>query len=222
MLPILLVLAHVLNEFGVRIQFEPQRGRPRLTISNRVLKRELDIHLTQVFPLKTFDKAQLIAMRVSRRIEPALIVQAPRVDDQRVALPFAYGISKPCGIHFLRMATPIGENLPEARALFKQNQRDPGGVHDFESIQHHPLRDAMRKAVRGWHIAGEIPSAFAKNSFRPRCHRDWSSRITPSLEIETRQRRGRENHTGGNYRVEISVPDPAQVRFPVETTRGGS
>src|SRR6266446_202529 len=104
MLPILLVLAHVLDEFGVRIQLEPQCGRPRFTISNRVLKRELDIHLTQVLPLKTLDNAELIAMRVSRRIEPALIVQAALVYDQRVALPFTYGISKPCRIHFRRMA----------------------------------------------------------------------------------------------------------------------
>src|ERR1051325_9784050 len=80
----------------------------------------------------------------------------------------------------------------------------------------------MRKAVRGWHIAGEIPSAFAKNSFRPRRHRDWSSRITPSLEIETRQRGGVENHTGGNYRVKLAFQIPLKSGFPSRPRGAGA
>src|SRR3954452_4466369 len=101
------------------------------------------------------------------------------------------------------MVTSISEYLAEASELFVKNQRGPRVLHYLEGIKHHAFGDAVRKAARGWHIACEIPGAFVKNGFRPWCHRDWSSRSAPGLEIETRQCGGGEKHTWRNLWVEI-------------------
>ena len=72
-------------------------------------------------PPEPLDDVQGVAVRVARIIEPGLLVIADRIDDQRIALPSADGVSEPGGLRIARQRATVGGDLPERVIALEQH-----------------------------------------------------------------------------------------------------
>ena len=95
---IFLVFADALDEVGVGEKFKLKRKRPGLGIGLRVVNRDFDVHMSKVAAAEPLDGVKSFRMRTAAVIDPALIVEAARVNYEPVALPFANGITEPGGV----------------------------------------------------------------------------------------------------------------------------
>src|SRR6516165_3537315 len=129
---IFLVFADALDEVGVGEKFKLKRKRPGLGIGLRVVNRDFDVHMSKVAAAEALDGVKSFRMRTAAVIDPALIVEAARVNHEPVALPFANGITEPRGSGHRRMGAAVCEDLAVERVLFIQNEGYAGILHDFE------------------------------------------------------------------------------------------
>src|SRR4030095_12651404 len=112
-LDVLFVLADVLDDVRVRQQDERHGHRPRLRVRLRIVERELDLEMTVVDAAKLLRRPHLFAARMPAYTEPALVVEADCLDDERVALPFAEGVAEPRGLALGGVVATVGEDLSE-------------------------------------------------------------------------------------------------------------
>src|SRR2546425_8253639 len=61
-------------------------GKPLLVVDG-----EFDAEVTEIRPAVTLDQVHRVAMRFTGGIEPSSVVETHRIDDQRIAFPFADG-----------------------------------------------------------------------------------------------------------------------------------
>src|SRR5687768_7741445 len=87
---LVVLLTDVFEQLGVRppAQVEYVR-RPRLRVGAGVVDRHLILHLVHVGPREPLRELELRRMRCAAGIDPELLVQAARFDDEGVAVPFA-------------------------------------------------------------------------------------------------------------------------------------
>src|SRR5215470_6415168 len=88
-------LADVFLKLQARRECESPRERVRLRQCLRIVDRELDVHVAEIGPAIPFREMHLIAVRLARRVEPGLVVEANGVDDHRVAVPSGRGQTGP-------------------------------------------------------------------------------------------------------------------------------
>src|SRR5882762_9355630 len=88
-------------------------------------------------------------MRMARRVEPGLVVQADGVHYERLPIPSANGVSHPCGIEIGGMPSSIGPDLTLRVACFEQHENPARSLEDFErTCMVHQPRNAKRSAAR--------------------------------------------------------------------------
>src|SRR5690349_15930168 len=92
---------------------------------------------------------------MSAIVEPALVVEAERVDDEDVALPFAKRIAHPGGRTLGRVIAPVGEDLAEVGEALEQDHHQPGCLHNLPRIarDEHRVGYGVRQAASGRTIA---------------------------------------------------------------------
>src|SRR5437867_7682123 len=98
------VFTDTFYELGVGVQIEGYGHCPGFSVCLRIVERNLDIHMSEVAAPEAFGDAQGLAVRMSRIVEPALIVETDGLGDQRIAFPLANGISEPAFSGFRRKA----------------------------------------------------------------------------------------------------------------------
>src|SRR5215467_10453591 len=106
------LIADVLEELGVRLVRELLRDGPRFRVRLRVVDRHLDVHVAEIFPNEPLRDACFVRGRLAGIVDPALVVEAGRLDDQRISVPMADGIAEPRRLRIGREGTAIGEDLP--------------------------------------------------------------------------------------------------------------
>src|ERR1039457_901652 len=87
--PVQNCLANVFLQFPARGESKDPAESERFGQSFLVLDRDLNIQVTQVRPRIAFGHVHRSAMRFAGGIEPGLIVEADRVDYQRIAIPLS-------------------------------------------------------------------------------------------------------------------------------------
>ena len=93
MLEIAIVLTGGFEDLAIRRQARLFLDLPRLGVNLRVVDCNLNFHVPEVRPPKTFGDVQRIRRGFARLIQPCLPVEAASVDDQGIAIPFAGGIT---------------------------------------------------------------------------------------------------------------------------------
>src|SRR4030095_13690590 len=73
---VFVVLADPIEQFGIGYALPGEPRRPRFLIRLRVINRGLDGHAPESRPLKAFDNAKGVTMRMAGIIEPRLLVHA--------------------------------------------------------------------------------------------------------------------------------------------------
>src|SRR5437762_3509587 len=80
-------VANEFHQLRIREQMHFFRDCPRLGIGFGVIDRNLNIHVSKVFPPETFDDMQGIRGWFAWLVQPGLSIETPGVDHQSVAVP---------------------------------------------------------------------------------------------------------------------------------------
>src|SRR5688572_4784606 len=105
-----LVLADGFEERRVRNPGLRIADRKRLCVGARIVDRGLDADVAVVSATETLHDPRRLAARMAEGVKPRTIVEATRVDDQRVALPRANRVSEPRRLGIDRMLSAVEVN----------------------------------------------------------------------------------------------------------------
>src|SRR5215469_5103717 len=111
------VFADTLDEFRICKQIERYVDRPGFRISLRIINRDLDSHMAEIEPAEPLGNAQRVTVRMAGIIEPALIIEAGRFGNKRIAVPSSNGITEPAWAGFRGKSAAVCENLAEVIEL---------------------------------------------------------------------------------------------------------
>ena len=81
------LLADEFNQLAVGHDVLQVPDGPRLRVHLRIVDRDIDFHPAVVQPPKTFGERRVIGERRTDDVEPAVVAQVVRLDDQRVTVP---------------------------------------------------------------------------------------------------------------------------------------
>jgi len=104
---------------------------PRLCQSFRVFDRDIELKIILIHALESLGNVQLIAMRPSRAIEPAFVIEADGVHNQSVAFPMADGITHVTGRDVVGMFAPVSENMAHGMVIFVEQDDFFRSLHDL-------------------------------------------------------------------------------------------
>ena len=115
-MPVLVVLlADVFHQLVAgRLQPRHERDRPRPRVRAGVVNRDLVLEPAHVEPRPALDRVQSLGVRRAIVIEPELVVEADRVDHQRVLLERTDRVAEPGRVELGRVLAAIHEDLPVA------------------------------------------------------------------------------------------------------------
>src|SRR5579864_1664538 len=89
-------------------------------------------------------------MRMPDLVEPGLVVETNRIDDQSVSLPLSNRVAHPAGIQILGMPPPIGPDLADEVAELVDDKHAAGYHENFHGkIEKINSRHAGRVALQG-------------------------------------------------------------------------
>ena len=123
-LEIAIVLTGAFEDVAIQHQAHLFLDLPRLGINLRVVDCNLNFHVPEVRPPKTFGDVQRIRRGFARLIQPCLSVEATGVDDQGIAIPFAGGITSVGWKKVVPQFAPIEEDLAPRIVRFIKNPND--------------------------------------------------------------------------------------------------
>jgi hypothetical protein len=109
-----------------------QSSAPRFRIRLRVVDGDLHGHVPNVAAPEAFDGMQSIGMGMAIVIQPAFIVEAARLDDQRIALPSANRVTEPRGLRIFGKQAAIRKDLPKLYKFLEENQGHSGSADHLE------------------------------------------------------------------------------------------
>src|SRR5712691_1047709 len=151
---------------AVGIQFQYSRGHhPRLQQHSGILHRDLVVESVALAP-KFLDHMHVVGMEISASIEPRGVVEANRVNDERVALPMSHGI--PVKAHVLRphriVPAAVRRNDPEIIRLRAgsgsriKEDHFIGSLNDLRGGAHawHAVRLALKKWIHGIRVSIQV------------------------------------------------------------------
>src|SRR5262245_26051618 len=174
-------------------RYNPSRNRPWLGIEFRIIDRVLIRELVRADSAPSFGYMQGVAVPVTMTVEPRLItiLEANRIDDQRIAFPLAYRVAKLRSFPILAMSPPVRINNAEVmHVLIQENDL----IRQLDDLQRIGLavqsRYARKEAIAHWF--------------------DQVGHIVERFQALGRERQRLQ--TSGRVRNDSFVPDSRQVR----------
>ena len=98
--------------------------RPRLRVGLGVVERELDLEVAVVLAAEALGDLHLLAAGMAAVVEPALVVEAERLHDERVAVPLAERVAEPRRRALFRVIASVGEDLAVLGEVLEQDDRE--------------------------------------------------------------------------------------------------
>src|SRR4051812_46731048 len=99
-------------------------------------------------------------MRQALAVEPGFIIEADRINDKRVAVPFCNGIAHPQRFEILRMASAVKKELAITMDVpFVKNDDERECLNEFLGKRRNP-RDAGRQTMPFRIILAQIGPAL--------------------------------------------------------------
>src|SRR5439155_1391708 len=113
---LIVLLADVFHDLVAgRLQPRRERDGERLRVIHRILDRHRVHERPHIRARPSLDRVELFAVRRAFAVEPELVVEANRVDDERVLVfPAADRMTEPGWIELRRMLPAVHEDLTEA------------------------------------------------------------------------------------------------------------
>src|SRR6185312_8765090 len=109
----ILIYTHELTQLRVRHEAAVDDGIERFRIGLRIVDRDLDLEVAEVQPADALGELRRARQRAAAHVEPAVIHQPRRFDDERVAVPVADRVAVVPGIDvvFLRQRAAVEKDL---------------------------------------------------------------------------------------------------------------
>src|SRR5579883_2142822 len=79
-----LIVANVLNHFGVCQKLELHGERPRFCVGLGIVDDDFRVHVTEIAAAEAFDGTKSLRMRAAAIVEPAFVVEPARVNYEPV------------------------------------------------------------------------------------------------------------------------------------------
>src|SRR5579864_8737617 len=121
MLHILIILLTDIFQDVICLKSSVPIQSERLGVRSWVIDGSFPFQVPQVRPAIALDGMQLFGVRVPREVEPELIVESDRVNDQTVSLVLADRFAIPSWIRIRGMLAPVHENLAVAVNIALKN-----------------------------------------------------------------------------------------------------
>ncbi len=86
---LLVFVAEIFEDVSVGLKLVRHLDGEGLRVHLRIVDRNLDVHVAEIAAAIAFHDPHGFAVRVAERVEPCLVVESDRVDDQRVLVPLA-------------------------------------------------------------------------------------------------------------------------------------
>src|SRR5580704_9613953 len=105
--------------------------------------------MTEIPTVEPFPNPWLLALRMSHRIQPALVIESVRIHHQRIAFPMPHGIAHPRWLRINGKLAAVRVYLAVRVALLIQHRDDSRSLNDFERkivVQVSP-RNALRNTA---------------------------------------------------------------------------
>src|SRR5437764_1230339 len=130
---LVIFLARVLHDLPIGAQRERPRVVPLLGERLGIVHDHFVRDVPEVRARETLNEVQLIAVRVADRVEPRLVVEVDRVDDERVAFPMADRIAEPRR-DAVSVRTAVDRNHREPRVLLEEEREVLVALHDLHRL----------------------------------------------------------------------------------------
>src|SRR5262245_33640157 len=112
MLQVAIVFANVFHKIETRHEVEFLRYGPGLRVGLWIIDRDLKLQVAKVLSLEALRDMQRFGRGPAGLIEPDFSVEAPGIDNQRVAFPFTRRKPEPRWCEVVPEFATIEENLP--------------------------------------------------------------------------------------------------------------
>src|SRR6185503_3932177 len=156
----LVVLADVGDDFLRGRQLPVQRLVPRPAERAGIIEDDPNLEVADIGAPDPLGDVQHLAVRIDAN--PALVVVADGVNDERVAVPLADRVSNPARIGIGRVRTAVEEDLPEPAAVFEEHDEQRGRLDGLrhERPDRRGRRQPLREASRMGRILERIAAAL--------------------------------------------------------------
>src|SRR5687767_6542104 len=211
-----MVLAEALEQFRVWHQRQYSPLNPRSPECLRIFDSDLPSQVPEVDPLEPFCEMQRVTVRPALAgVQPASVAEAGRVDDERIPIPRADGITHPRGLRIHGQWPSISQHLSKRRSRhgrLVEKDGDAGRLDNLERIHHGHARISNGVAVPRWIIHTLAALTLLLNRGRPWRHlyvRVWQAirEIEEEAALEAAAFR----------RPAFDHPDARQIRFAIRS-----
>src|SRR5437016_272706 len=124
MLRVLLVfLADVFHQFFAGLETCVERHLEWLGVCTGIINRDFIDQSTEILSRVAFDRVQLLRVRMTAEIEPELVIESDRIDDQSVSFEVPDRMAVPRRVEIIRMFALVQKDLAIAvNVSFKQEK----------------------------------------------------------------------------------------------------
>ena len=139
MLPRLLILqADFVEQFRVQHQFLVHRHRPGTRVGFRIVDRERHFERAESWAAQSFGHGRATGHRSAKHVDPQIVPEAVRVDDERVSIPYGARIAVPRRIRIDGQWAPVNEDLAVHGVHFVQQHQEARSVYKLGEVRHDP------------------------------------------------------------------------------------
>src|SRR5207237_5970816 len=136
----------------------PRLGLPDFRVGFRIVDGEIELDRIVIEAPVALDRAHLIAVWLSLRPQPRLVIETGRFGDKGISFPASNGISIPSRIRILRKLAPVHPDFADGVLAFEKHQNPSGNMNDLER----PDDEQNSRNTQGEHFRiGSLPPGAA-------------------------------------------------------------
>src|ERR1700704_3174064 len=146
--------AKPLRNFPGGLEFvEFGRTDPNLRVRFRVVDGDLQFQGVMIQPAVAFGKVRLFAPRIPVGIDPLLVVEPNRFDNECVSFPLANRVPQPTGVGIFGKWPPVCPDGAPNVLLLEEHEHPARNLHDLKWVgMIQKLGRAVRIAAQRWSI----------------------------------------------------------------------
>src|SRR5215471_21679896 len=122
-------------------------NRPGLGILFRIVNIDFEVQMAKVPSPEVLDNVEGVAMRAAARNNDFRVIEACRINYQRVAVPFSNGVPRPGGIGIFGKSPSVHEDLAVAGIKLVKDHDQSFKRKDFERIKPNAHRKILRQTL---------------------------------------------------------------------------
>src|SRR6266850_5989947 len=121
---LLVFLADVFHQFFAGQETCVERHLERLGVCAGIINRDFIDQIAKILSRIPFNRVQLLGVRMAAEIEPELVIESDRIDDESVSLEVSNRMAVPGRVEIFRMLTLVQKDLAIAVDVSFKQEKD--------------------------------------------------------------------------------------------------